>query len=416
MNLNPAITIIHPSYKRPELAVRAARNWLNKAKNPENIEYILCLATPDPTTNDYLKQFENLINSVDIIFYEEANMVKQVNYAATIATGNLLIDISDDFDCPQDWDEKLLQSLEGKEDYIVKTQDGIQKFIMTLPIMDSKYYERFGFIYHPDYNHMFGDEELACVGKLLNKTVTLDLLFPHLHYITGAMVKDETNIRNDGFYPIDKITFNKRKARNFDLDKLNEKITNSSGEKKLSILIPSLTSRATSFNKLIKQLNEQINAEGVFEQVEIIAEVDNKQATIGAKRNKLLQRAIGEYIAFIDDDDRVSDNYISLLLKGIESGKDCCSLNGIFTMNGGAPKIFKHSIEYTGWHETPKAYLRFPNHLNCVKASIAKQMKFPKTNFGEDKDYSDQLFKSGLLKSEFKIEQVIYFYDFIQKK
>ena len=213
------ISILHPSYKRPKLGVSTMFNWLSRADNPQDIEYILCLHEKDHTVTEYASEMlkhDNLQN-VKVIYSQEANMVKQVNLAAKESTGNLLINVSDDFDCPQSWDSLLLKELEGKEDYVVKTQDGIQKEIITLPILDRRYYERFNFIYAPEFSHFYGDQELREVGDILGKTIVLDLMFEHIHYIAGKAPKDEVNDKNNAHFEEDKKTYFKRKARKFDL-------------------------------------------------------------------------------------------------------------------------------------------------------------------------------------------------------
>lgn len=189
---------------------------MSKATYPEKVEYILCLSTKDDTSS-YLRAFDKV--NVSIIFYNDNGLVKQVNEAARHATGDLLIAVSDDFGCPDNWDALLEAKLHDKTDYIVKTQDGLQPFIMTLPMMDRTYYERFNYIYHPSYFHMHGDEELAEVGRMLGRTVTLDLVFPHRHYSTGKMKRDATNVKNDSFYPVDQRTFHTRRNACFDLPK-----------------------------------------------------------------------------------------------------------------------------------------------------------------------------------------------------
>lgn len=176
---------------------------------------------------------------------------------------------------------------------------------------------------------------------------------------------------------------------------------------KLSILIPTLTDRTESFNKVYHQLNTQATDE-----VEIVALADSGELTIGAKRNLLLERAKGEYLAYVDDDDEVSSDYIETLLKAIESKPDCVSLRGVITWKGQNPELFEHSIKYEAYNTTdnPIKYERFPNHLNCIKSSIAKQFKFPETSFGEDTDFAVQLKDSGLLKKEIFVDKVLYHY------
>ncbi len=205
---------------------------------------------------------------------------------------------------------------------------------------------------------------------------------------------------------------------------------------KLSILIPTTPDRC----KFIIQLKAQFNHQLTFVKdemhfldvnihyhyytfgdhgVEIIYYEDNKVYSIGYKRNMLLNISHGEYTAFIDSDDRISENYFDLIFEGIEKGVDCCSLKGIITENGNNPLVFEHSIKYKEYltnsqgHEV--RYERYPNHLNCIKASIAKRFKFPEVNHGEDTDWATQIFKSGLIKTEHYIPEIIYYYDWMTK-
>jgi glycosyltransferase involved in cell wall biosynthesis len=178
---------------------------------------------------------------------------------------------------------------------------------------------------------------------------------------------------------------------------------------KLSILILTLPHRKRKFDSLY--LGLKIQAAYHPEQVEIIT--DNSEVdTIGEKRNRLLQMAKGKYVCFIDDDDTVSYQYIDLLMEGIFIDADCCSLRGHYSVDGVEDGLFEHSLRYSEWKTTDNfiKYERYPNHLNCIKSSIAKQFKFPEKNFGEDHDWSKQIHESGLIKTEHYIPEVIYFY------
>mgnify|MGYP001559890393 CR=1 FL=1 len=182
----------------------------------------------------------------------------------------------------------------------------------------------------------------------------------------------------------------------------------------LSILICSLVDRSWTRIELIKILQSQ----GYHKEVEILCEIDRGEMSIGHKRNLLLDRAKGEYVCFIDDDDTVSSDYLSKIMGAIETKPDCCSLVGVITWNGDNPEIFEHSIKYSEY-KTRKSgaitYERYPNHLNVIKTDIAKQFRFPEISHGEDTDWATQIFKSGLLKSEATIPGVIYHYNYKQK-
>lgn len=173
--------------------------------------------------------------------------------------------------------------------------------------------------------------------------------------------------------------------------------------KKLSILICSLGSRVDKLQRLLNVLQPQAHND-----VEIIVKTDEGQIPIGRKRNLLLDEAQGEYVCFVDDDDLVSEDYVSKILSAIETKPDCCGLQGIITFQGSSPRMFIHSLKYKEWFEQNKIYYRCPNHLNPVKRELALQVKFPESNFGEDRDYSTRLLP--LLKEERFIPGVIYHY------
>jgi glycosyltransferase involved in cell wall biosynthesis len=188
----------------------------------------------------------------------------------------------------------------------------------------------------------------------------------------------------------------------------------------LSVLICSLDKRLDQLDGLLKQLYSQRLKLEFPNQVQFRIERDNGEMSVGAKRNKLLERATGEYLCFCDDDDKVSDNYLELLVKATESGCDCASLKGQITIDGGPPEIFEHSLKYNEWLTNPEGaeirYERYPNHLNLIKSSIAKKFKFPEKSHGEDHDWSRQIHESGLLKTEHYIPEVIYYYNYISNK
>lgn len=196
---------------------------------------------------------------------------------------------------------------------------------------------------------------------------------------------------------------------------------------RLSILIPTLPERNAMFSQLVWNITKQIGWSRSIDEIEVLS--DNSEIkSIGEKRNLLLQNATGDYVCFIDDDDFVANNYVHLLTEGINKGVDCCSLKGVIRTNGVRPFIFEHSIKYkeyktnekivwdldmTGWNVAHEIrYERYPNHLNCIRADIAKQFKFPKVNWGEDTDWATQINASGLLKTEHYIDQIIYYYDY----
>lgn len=188
---------------------------------------------------------------------------------------------------------------------------------------------------------------------------------------------------------------------------------------KITILIPSLESRKGFLSSLMFSLNEQMGRYGLSKRISILKSVDNGEATIGAKRNELLQSVTTEYCCFFDDDDMPSEDYLSILFHGVKSEPDCLSLRGLLNIDGKADGIFEHSIKYDKYQTKPKAeikYERYPNHLNVIRTEIAKCFKFKEINHGEDTDWATQIHQSKFLKNEVYSDKLIYFYNYNSKK
>lgn len=192
----------------------------------------------------------------------------------------------------------------------------------------------------------------------------------------------------------------------------------------LSLLIPTIRKRRAMCRKLCDELQRQIDDHKWISQVIelIVSSEDDGEISIGTKRNALLKEATGKYVAFIDDDDWVAHNYIHKVYTGCLHGQDCLSLTGHITIDNGPPEIFEHSIKYKAWKTNEGVmfpaikYERYPNHLNAIKREIALQATFPEIYHGEDREWSAQLHEKGLIKSEYFIGEVIYYYQYLSGK
>ena len=178
----------------------------------------------------------------------------------------------------------------------------------------------------------------------------------------------------------------------------------------LSILICTLPERAMFLRRLMASFEKQ--ARGF--PVEILTDNRGKNISIGAKRNALLKRARGEYVAFVDDDDEVAANYVQLVLQALRSKPDCAELRGEITTDGKNPKPFIHTVTCQKWHEKDGVYWRMPNHLNAIRLDLALQAGFPEKSFGEDHDFSKRV--QPFLKTQGDIPQTIYYYRYRSNK
>jgi glycosyltransferase involved in cell wall biosynthesis len=184
---------------------------------------------------------------------------------------------------------------------------------------------------------------------------------------------------------------------------------------KLSILVCSTQNRYNTFlPKILKQLFDQCDALPLHLlcEVEVITVIDNKCRMLGTKRNDLLNMAQGEYVVFVDDDDRVADDYVEQLVNAAFIGADIIVFQVSVSINGEASKICYYSNMYSeDYNQTVDkiviAYHRLPNHIMAVKKNLALKVKYKDILKGEDAEYSKRLL--SLLESQYSIDKVLYY-------
>ena len=172
---------------------------------------------------------------------------------------------------------------------------------------------------------------------------------------------------------------------------------------KFSILILSLPSRIKFLEKLVTKLELQI---GSRTDVEILSLMDNKSYNVSEKRNALLSLARGTHLAWIDDDDDISENYISEILNAIEKNPnvDVISFNQQCYLNGIEARVFAkmgnphQEVIYDSNIKRYRDTLRPPYHWCVWKTSLAKSETFrfgafvQGSHIGEDIDWLNRLY------------------------
>lgn len=188
---------------------------------------------------------------------------------------------------------------------------------------------------------------------------------------------------------------------------------------KLSILI--LTTprrRGTFFQRLLDKLEAQVGELPV----EIIGIYDNKRRSVGSKRNAALAMAQGEYVCFFDDDDTPADDYVISILDCIDKnpGVDTIVFDCITTIHKDGKPVEKHYSKYSKdfdytINNTPdangfKQWRGKPSHTCVHRMAHVRQYAFPDKNYGEDVDFCSRV--SANIKTEARIDKVLYFYNF----
>lgn len=295
-------------------------------------------------------------------------------------------------------------------DGAVYFDDGYQgEDICTLPIVGRRFYDQFGCIYHSDYKSLMCDREQTELWTAMGRLTYVDeKIIEHWHPAWGFGRKDELYKRNDALEDEDKATYARRRT----LVREGAQFAFDSPPLWLSVLICSLPSRRPSLERLLDYLWTQTNnfVADDGRTVEILVD-DREGITIGEKRQALLERARGHFIAHIDDDDFIAHDYVDRVVGALCANPtaDCASLVGVMTTSGEFSQRFEHSVVHAEWGEKDGVLVRNPNHLNAVRRDLALQVGFVSGNHGEDHDFSMRL--KPLLKSEASTgDAPLYFY------
>lgn len=223
------------------------------AKEPDNIKFLVSFDTDDETMNGAIIQRASKIHD-DITFVAgtSKNKVHAINRDMDIAgEWDIVMIASDDMlPCIEHWDDVIRSNFVGIE-YTISTSpfekegfrkegntfikengiginldqalwffDGHQHRICTLSIMGRDYYNRFKYLYYPEYTSLWCDNEYTDVALQLGKMKHFPdtILFKHEHPAWGGGLQmDELYRRNEGYFKKDEAVYMKRKSINFGL-------------------------------------------------------------------------------------------------------------------------------------------------------------------------------------------------------
>lgn len=387
-----------PTRSRPEQFFKTLDTYYKKLSNSISYHFVISCDIDDNLMNsphviEKLKKYEHLSyyygNSCSKIEAYNCDIDKHLDF-------DVLLVVSDDMEPTVDsFDAIIMKKMHQyfpDYDGVLNFHDGnVGERCNTLPIIGKKFYDRFGYIYHPDYKSLFCDEELTLVSRILGKEVVFyEMLIKHKHPDwDSSYASDDLYKHNQTFFDRDEKIFKERQARNFDLD---EHLLQNNMRKEWSILLPTIEKNSNSFNHLYQKLQNQIKALGLEEKIEVLILKDLGELPTGFKRNELLRQSKGYYVSFIDDTDDIHDNFIKLIYEKIHANVDCVNVYGTITTQG----------------ENAQTITLF-NHHCLTKRYIAVQFLFPRIFCKSDESWSNQLNKSGFIKNKTEIEEPLYF-------
>lgn len=218
------ILVKFPTYKRPEQFFKTLYLYYKKAKNYNDIHFLITIDDNDETMNS--KEVEKGFNSYPNLTVhrgESSSKVNAINRGIENYTQNwdILLQASDDMIPVVDGYDDIIRT-DMKDTYsdlsgVLWYNDGHQgNRLNTLCIMGREYYARFGYIYFPGYRSLWCDNEFMCVANLLKKQTYFNkMLIQHQHPTAGYGAKDVIHALNDKNEVHDMTLFYERKKHNF---------------------------------------------------------------------------------------------------------------------------------------------------------------------------------------------------------
>ena len=147
--------IKYPTRSRPQKSIETLKKYIQLAKNINNIQILVSLDDDDTTVTDDM--YTSLHSNVTVIRGPSKGKINAINRDITNPTTfDILLLASDDMiPVVYGYDEIIRDSMEQffpDTDGVLFFNDGYTGYrLNTLVICGSKYYQRFGYIYYPEY-------------------------------------------------------------------------------------------------------------------------------------------------------------------------------------------------------------------------------------------------------------------------
>ena len=169
------------------------------------------------------------------------------------------------------------------------------------------------------------------------------------------------------------------------------------------LLIPTIPHRHEVLCALLAELGRQM-----LPGAGVIVWRDNLEHSYGDKCQGLLEASDADYVAFMDDDDWPSEDYLSAVLGALEGGPDYVGWPEMYTVDGGQGRIIVHSLHDRS-AEYPGVQVGLVAHKNPIRREMALLGRW-EGGWGADTRGADQVIATGRVRSEAWIPKPVYHY------
>jgi len=191
----PKISVCHATRGRPEQAIGCRQLWMAKASDPWAVEWIFSVDDDDATAAK-LKAFQPVSGP--------GGCVAAWNRAAEKARGDILVQGSDDWDPPQDWDKILLDRIgDTSKPSVLAISDGHRKDdLLCMAILTRARWEQQGRVmFAPEYDEasgIYSDNEFSLRAHRAGVIIQAkDVVFTHNNPLWSQTPPDDEYRRHN---------------------------------------------------------------------------------------------------------------------------------------------------------------------------------------------------------------------------
>lgn len=222
------ILVKFPTRARPDKFMMTLGGYIHNASNLNDIKFLITVDENDYTMNkSFCQKILSMYSfaNIEIATAMSSSKVHAINRDLNrVGIWHILVLASDDMVCQQKgWDDILRAEMATEfpdTDGVLWHNDGyLKKVLNTMCIMGRRYFDRFNYIYHPEYSSLWCDNEYMEVAEQLGKQKYFEqILFKHEHPSNNHNIQSDQQYKTtESFYWKDKAVYDKRKSINFNL-------------------------------------------------------------------------------------------------------------------------------------------------------------------------------------------------------
>jgi hypothetical protein len=199
------------SRSRPE-KLKACLENIKAMSASENYDVVIKIDSNDPADYSWLLD----TTEYAVMLGLSRNKIHAINRDFDPTGYDIIVNMSDDMWFIAEGFDNVIRQHCGPDDFVHFPDGFVNERLSTMSIMGIDYYNRFGYIYHPDYTSLWCDNEAQDVAQKLGRYKYVpEHIFEHRHPQYGKAPTDAQYRKTESYYHADRVVYNHRKKKGF---------------------------------------------------------------------------------------------------------------------------------------------------------------------------------------------------------